>query len=386
MKFKMLILLTSFFLMGSQVINSQSKMGSLPVLDISKSYPQKEIHLFDIADVQYIALETTDDVLLSGNAILSYVSDKYILVYEPMRGDIFVFDRTGKLYAHFNHKGQSGQEYAWIGSAGPILDEKNEEIFVCNQSIQVYSLNGEYKRTLKINTIPNESKVFNFDDKALLIYDDVIIDRGFENKTKKNPYSLMSKKDGNLISILDIYLPKRYSNRILQIDKNGERSIQIYYSQSIYHGLDFMIADISSDTLYLLTQNKELTPILTRKPSVHASEPRNVWATLLTTDKFMLISMVLLDFNSKFGKNPVFMYEFETGKISKVSVLDPESDRGKWWPNASPRTDQNMTAELIQASSIKNAYNRKKLKVNVDELLKKLSEEDNPVVRIIKFK
>ncbi|MDD4404146.1 MAG: 6-bladed beta-propeller [Parabacteroides sp.] len=151
MKIKNLVLLTSFFLMGSQVMSSQSKKANLPVIDFSKNYPTKDIRLQDIADMEYIPLETTDDVLLSDKAVLSSVTDKYILVYEPLMGDIFVFNRTGKIYAHFNHKGQSGQEYPWIRYA--IFDERNGEIFVCNQSIQVYSLNGKYKRTLMYITI-----------------------------------------------------------------------------------------------------------------------------------------------------------------------------------------------------------------------------------------
>ncbi len=82
MKIKNIILTISFFVMESQVITSQSKTGDLPVFDISKNYPEKEIRLQDIADVEYVPLETTDDLLLSGEASLSYVSDKYILVYE----------------------------------------------------------------------------------------------------------------------------------------------------------------------------------------------------------------------------------------------------------------------------------------------------------------
>ena len=251
MKIKNLVLLASFFLIGSLVMSCQSKKDNLPVIDFSKNYPTKEIRLQDIADLEYIPLETTEDVLLSDNAVLTSVTDKYIIVYEPLLGDIFVFNRTGKIYAHFNHKGQSGQEYAWIRYT--IFDERNEEIFVCNQSIQVYSLSGKYKRTLRINTLQNESAVYNFDDTALLLYDNVIIDSGFEHKTKKKPYRLMSKKDGSLISVLNFHFPKRYSSSILQKEGKNERAILMYYPSSIYYGSDFMIADISSDTLYMLS-------------------------------------------------------------------------------------------------------------------------------------
>lgn len=317
--------------------------------------------------------------------MLSGISDKYILIHEPWRGNIFVFNRNGKIYSHFNHKGQSGREYAWIGDAGTILDEKNEEIFVCNQSILVYSLKGEYKRTLKINTVESYSKVFDFGDEALLVYDDVVIDPGLEYKTKKAPYRLVSKKDGSLISVLDFYFPKRYSIRFAEIVEKGWRPTYMFYTESMYHGQDLMIADISSDTLYQLSPpNKKLIPVLTRKPSVHASEPRNVWATLLTTDKFIVIGTILLDFN-KGGKIPRFMYEFETGEISKVSFSDAEF-KDTWSPGNPPAMGKNMNANLIQPSSIINAYKKKQLKGNVEKFIKTLNEDDNPVVRIIKFK
>ena len=293
MKIYNLILLILFFFTGSQTVSPQSKKGDLPVIDFSKQYPKKEILLQDIAESEYIPLETTDDVLLGDRLVLSGISDKYILIHEPWRGNIFVFNRNGKIYSHFNHKGQSGREYAWIGDAGTILDEKNEEIFVCNQSILVYSLKGEYKRTLKINTVESYSKVFDFGDEALLVYDDVVIDPGLEYKTKKAPYRLVSKKDGSLISVLDFYFPKRYSIRFAEIVEKGWRPTYMFYTESMYHGQDLMIADISSDTLYQLSPpNKKLIPVLTRKPSVHASEPRNVWATLLTTDKFIVIGTI----------------------------------------------------------------------------------------------
>ena len=384
MKIKNLVLLASFFLIGSLVMSCQSKKDNLPVIDFSKNYPTKEIRLQDIADLEYIPLETTEDVLLSDNAVLTSVTDKYIIVYEPLLGDIFVFNRTGKIYAHFNHKGQSGQEYPWIRYA--ILDEKNEEIFVCNQSIQVYSLRGKYKRTLKINTLQYESTVSNFDDNALLVYDDLNIDPGLKLKPKSKPYRLMSKKDGSLISVLNIDLPKRFSNRIAKIEKNSWSGIIMYYPSSIYYGSDFMIADISSDTLYMLTQSKKITPVLVRKPSVHASEPRNVWTIILTTDKFMIIGEVLLDFNSKGGKIPTFMYEFKTGKINKVEFLDSESERGTLSFGSSPAIAKNMTAQFMQAPSFISMHKNIQMKGNSKKSMMSQKEDDNPLVRIIKFK
>lgn len=392
MKINHLILLISFLLLGSEAVSSQSKAGNLPVFDFSKNYPQKKMRLQDMADIEYVALETTDDILLGGSSTLSAVTDKYILVHEVQRGDIFLFDRkTGKLFSYFNHQGQSGQEYFWIMN-GTVLDEKKEEIYVCSQVIQVYSLQGKYKRSLKINGLENEMKVFNFDDKSLLIYDDVIIEPGRENKTKTDPYRLVSKTDGSLISVVGLHFAKRYSNAIAQqLENNMWRPFKFYYPQNMYYGSDIMIADISSDTLYQLSPGKGLIPILTRTPSTHGAEPRSIWFPLVTTDKFMQFGTFLLDFNTTGGKIPTYLYDFQTGTISEVSILDAELEVRlgrirEWSLGGNPSIAKNMAAELIQASSIIEAYNGKRLAGNGKKIAKTLMEDDNPVVRILRFK
>lgn len=389
---KSLMLLVFCFFIGLQDISAQTKKEHLPVFDFTKDYPQKKLRLQDIANIEYVPLETAADVLLGGSSVLSAITDKYILVHEVQLGDVFVFDRkTGKLYSHFNHKGQSGMEYNWIKN-GTILDEEKEEIYVCSQYIMVYSLKGEYKRTLKINGFANDMKIFNFDDKSLLIYDDVVIEPKRENRTKKDPYSLVSKKDGSLISNIGIHFSKRYSNAIAQhLDNNLWRPFQFYYTHNMHYGSDIVIMDISSDTLYQLSPNNGLIPRMTRTPSIHASEPRNIWFSQLTTDNFILFCTFILDFNTSGGKAPAFMYDFKTGEMSKVSILDAEYDtrawsQGRWEPGGTPAIAKNMSAEFVEASSMIDAYKGKRLVGNGMKVAKNLVEDDNPVVRIITFK
>ena len=393
MKVKSFFCILVLFLIGVQEITSQSKNTKLPVFDLSKDYPQKKLRLQDMAEIEYVHLETTDEILLGGSSVLSAVTDKYILVHESQLGDIFVFDRkTGKIYSHFNHRGQGGMEYSWIKN-GTILDEKKEEIYVCSQFIFVYSLKGEYKRTLKIKGFENDMKILNFDDESLFIYDDVVVlEPGRESRIKKDPYRLVSKKDGSLISVLDIHFSKRYTNKIPQkLENNMWRTFQFYYPHNVHYGSDIVIMDISSDTLYHLSPNKGLIPRLTRTPSIHATDPRHIWIPFLTIDKFMLFGTFILDFNSSGGQIPTLMYDFATGEVNKVSILDTEYDtkawsQGEWEPGGDPAIAKNVYAEFIDVSSMKEAYKGKRLVGNGMKVAKNLMEDDNPVVRIIKFK
>lgn len=366
--------------------------GDLPVFDFSKNYPEKRLCLQEIAEIEYVPLETTDEILLGGSSVLSAVTDNYILIHEERLGDIFLFDRkTGKIVSHFNHKGQSGREYNWIKN-GTVLDEEKGEIYVCSQYIQVYSLTGEYKRTLKISWALADLKVYNFDAESLLIYYGTVIDPSFEKKTKKDPYRLVSKVDGSVVDTLPLHFEKRYSNAIAQkLDGNMWRPLFIGYPQNNYFGKDLMIADISSDTLYRLSPEKGLLPLLKRKPSTHDMDPRAIWIPLVTTDKFFYFGTFVLDFNSKGGPIPTYMYDFETGAFYKVPIKDAEYDTRSWraemWtPNASPAIRKNEVAELIQVSDMLEANQGKRLAGNGTAVVSKLLEDDNPVVRIIKFK
>lgn len=102
----------------------------------------------------------------------------------------------------------------------------------------------------------------------------------------------------------------------------------------------------------------------------------------LTTDKSIILGKVLLDFTKKSGKSPIYMYEFATGKISSISFIDAETMRGKWQIHGSPIIEKNKFAELIQPSLIKKADEKR----DPVKALRALSEDDNPVVRILSFK
>ena len=389
MKTKVFFLVCMLLLVGSQGMRAQS--NSLPVIDLSKNYSLEKLNLQDMASVEYVPLETTDDILLSGNAALSAVGDKYILVHEFQLGDIYLFDRhTGKLKSHFNHKGGSGMEYTWIKN-GTILDEKAEEIYVCSQFIQVYSLEGKYKRTLKIDCFSHDMSILNYDDQSLLIYDDIVIEPGREKETTHTPYRFISKKDGSPMGTLDIYFPQRVPIAIAQQEGNMWRPYKFSYPSNARFGDDLMLMNVSSDTLYKLSPQKRLTPIFTRTPSVYASKLRNIWMPLLTTDKFMLFGTFVIDFNSTGGKIPKFMYDFKTGQVKRVSIIDHELNYGirgprEWDSGSGTAIAKNMSAEFVSAPAMLEAYQKKRLKGNGNEVAKNLLEDDNQVVRILTFK
>ena len=131
---------------------SKKSTDELIIVDISKSYPKKELILQDFMDVEYITLETSDEFLTQG--LVGDVGKEYLLVKNRNNdGDIFIFDRkTGKGLRKINRQGQGSEEYVRIN--GITLDEANGEIIVRSvNKILVYDLHGKSKRSLNFSFI-----------------------------------------------------------------------------------------------------------------------------------------------------------------------------------------------------------------------------------------
>ena len=385
------------FILYSIVFAACSKKTSnnddIITIDLSKKYEQKEVHLQSVADIEYVALETTDDVLLSGNCRLSYVSDKYIVIYQSSQGDIFIFNRNGKIAFHVNRKGQGGMEYRSISNV--IFDEKNEELFVIDSQslrrILVYTLKGEYKRILKYSE-DLLLAAYDFDDETFLVYDEtgVNIRDWLEGKYSDTPYLFMSKNDGSMVSKLDFKLPVRYATIM---NAGGKTNVLLPPYNRYFYGQDFVIADYSSDTIFKLSKNKELSPLLVRKPSVHSSNPLTFWTNLLTTDMFSILIKVTKDETNFTFPIDTLIHDFRTGETNKVTLINDDLPLEKNFPLGKGNENafvfipqKNVSATLMQVITLKNAAEVNQLKGKLEKLVATLKEDDNPVLMIVKFK
>lgn len=126
--------------------------------------------LQDLMDVEYIALETTDDFITKG-AVKAIGKDIMLVTNRGSDGDILVFDKNGKGLRKINRLGQSGEEYTQL--TGLVLDEDNDEIFVKDnpaRKIGVYDLLGNYKRSFKFTDTSYYNYIFNYDRDHLICY------------------------------------------------------------------------------------------------------------------------------------------------------------------------------------------------------------------------
>ena len=95
MKKAIVFLVTILFVMAGCGENKQLT-DDFVIVDVTKSYPKKELILQDFLDVEYIPLETNDEFVTS--CFVQAIGEEIILVRDLDRttGNIFIFDRKGK--------------------------------------------------------------------------------------------------------------------------------------------------------------------------------------------------------------------------------------------------------------------------------------------------
>lgn len=67
MKLKYIFLVTAWFCVITGCDTGKSKEKDMIEVDMRANYPQKELILQDLFDIEYVRLETTDEFLTAGN-------------------------------------------------------------------------------------------------------------------------------------------------------------------------------------------------------------------------------------------------------------------------------------------------------------------------------
>ncbi len=289
--------------------------------------------------------------------------------------------------------GKSGEDYHQIYSVA--FDEKNKKVFVFDRAlskIQVYSEDGTYKRTLPCPDL--RLRIFNFDNETLLAYDDHGI---LSDKYSNQPYLFISKRDGQVISKLNITMNVRHSNTIVKtvVDNTGKNALlpitvtipPINYSD----GQGFVISDLSSDTIFSLNRKRGLVPLLVSRPSVQDENPQKQMLTVMLKTKDFIclrktpIDLKMTDTNSKVSVTDI-MYNFKDGSSCDPLWINNEFTIKDYWEFEAAETTENIGVCLIDTYYLSESSKAGKLQGKLQQVASNLNEEDNPVIMIANFK
>ena len=370
-------------------------------VDVRRSYlvDKKELILQDFVDVEYIALETNDDFLNQG--VVMDIGKEIIAVKNQVNdGNIYIYDRHGKALRKINHKGQGPGEYTFVSNI--VLDEDNGEIFVYDHHLRkffAYDLYGKFKRSLnhKVDTLSRKSndriilsfsfytEIFNYDNNNLICYDRYY---GVE-------FDLISKQDGSIAKTIKIPVKEKKELRQVLGDEENHRYLSIshpQYSITPYSG-NWILLELSSDTVYTLMPDCSLRPLIVRTPSVQSMEPEVMLLLRLVSNRYYFMETVRNEwnFNTNTGfTQTFFMYDKQEKAFSGYIVYNGDFSIKKelFMVGFTPVNHREIVSCYpLQAFRLVESYQKGELKDGrLKEIAAKLDPEDNPVIMLVKHK
>ena len=358
-------------------------------VDVIANYPKKELKLQDFMDVEYIPLETSREFVCQGR--VRAIGEKFIVVMnEIVDGDIFIFDRNGKGLRKINRRGNGPEEYLDALPSNVLLDEDNDELIIYDhytRKIIVYDLYGKFKRSFRHKEGFFYGSLYNFNT------DYLICNQAFYDDGDRNGIVIISKHNGNVIK--DIEIPyeqlKTTSMRIPMGQRFGIASIDGPTARTIipHHG-NWILVEISSDTIFRYLPDHNMTPFIVRTPSVQSMNPEVFLYPALLTDRYYFMKAVKKEFDIKTRQgfpSKDLMYDRQEKKLFEYTVYNDDfSYKGPVNFGRSASTDEIAFCQKIEADDLFDAYKEGQLKGKLKEIAAGLKEEDNPVLMLVKHK
>ena len=386
-------------------------------VDVTKSYPKKELILQDLFDVEYILLETNDEFVFSGEVL--DIGKEFILIKNVTRsndGDIFIFDRTGKGVSKFNRKGQGPGEYASISKA--FLDEDHKEIFVDEfqrNQIKVYDFSGKFKREFQYKEGALYDKMLNYDRESFICWNNSFTSsQRYKEEASKTSFFIVSKQDGSIIE--EIEIPFEESIQYTDVLINGvsmytvnsqdlqgnlqQGNIQGVFPVISAHAISiinsqgqWILAEASVDTIYRYLPDHSKIPFMARTPSIRSmNDPKIFLLPGVITDQyyFMQIFKKEYDFAARRTVPEIdLLYDRQSKTLFEyIMYNDNYSDKRHvaMMGRSGSENDKIAFWRVLEAYKLVEEYKEGKLKGQLKEIAAGLDEEANPVLMIAKSK
>jgi len=386
MKYQITTLAIILFVTAGFVGCKKSDTNNLITVDVTKSYPKKDLILQDFMDVEYIPLETNNEFVTQG--VVMAIGNKYIIVKNwTKEGDIYVFDRkTGKALRKINKKGKGPEEYSHLTDI--VLDEQNNELFVnclISKKILVYDLFGNFKRSFNHAEDTRYVNVFNYDTDNLICYNELTLYKDGENRGSEPYHMIISKQDGSVTRNISIPFDVIKTPFI----HDGERTVSTFVSPIIPYQNTWLLVETSSDTVYnYIPKENKLIPFLAKNPTV---DPE-IFLTMGTlTDRYYFFITMKKEFDFTKGRGfPTsdLMYDTQENAVYERNVINGDFVKRKTVDMTSHPVNRDEIAEFqnIEAYHLVEAYRNDELKGELKEIAAALNEESNPVIMIMKNK
>jgi len=351
-------------------------------IDVQKKYKRRSFELQKTADVSYIPLETTKDILLSNILNGLNVSNNSIVTMNQL-GTVFLFDYNGRQISRFNHQGRGPKEYQDARKLAVDFDENTVYIYDNEllYRIQVYSLSGDFIRSFVVPSGLWVKDIQNYDTKHLIIYMTPMESSWEKLQGRFRPYYLMSKQDGTFKQI-ELEVPEYKVATISRSQGGRTRKIGYNTSPIIHNGAEFFISDFAKDVIYKVN-GTTLIPYIHIKPSVQKSVPPLFVSISLKTTHYTFLSIIEKDEQAMEVNQRFIAIDHKTGEI-----FEPDFSKtilGEIPNNYLRNFPKDYSVIPLSAESLVDALKRGELDGTLQRTATNLKIDDNPVLMLVKF-
>lgn len=337
----------------------------------------KEIMLNELAsDIRYVPLETTDDCLMNNEFyIMQYTGEDIIT------SGIFHFDKNGKFLNKIGSKGQGPEEY--LQGLFAFGDWKNKLLYVQNwTTLTCYGFDGTFVRSVPTPQL-NMGAAGLFDENHILYSNDIYY------ADKANPIQLymVDSQNGKTVSKWRGHLEenKKYGMILTSRDFMYNYDNSLFYKPALENVIFKILSPKKRQLVYKFDCSGKDIDV-----SADEVDPKKRFQFLSVywakeTAQYLFVNYGMKNI-SRLG-----IYDKEKKTFTNVTIKDNLA--GGYDIHPAWTSDDNHLLMVYYAGGLLQDKEKRystgllpERKKELDELLKNIKEDDNPVVILVTLK
>ena len=349
------------------------------VINLAKAISEspKEIMLNELAsDIRYVPLETTDDCLMNNEFyIMQYTGEDIIT------SGIFHFDKNGKFLNKIGSKGQGPEEY--LQDLFAFGDWKNKFLYVQNwTTLTCYGFDGTFVRSIPTPQL-NMGAAGLFDENHILYSNDIYY------ADKANPIQLymVDSQNGKTVSKWRGHLEenKKYGMILTSRDFMYNYDNSLFYKPALENVIFKILSPKKRQLVYKFDCSGKDIDV-----SADEVDPKKRFQFLSVywakeTAQYLFVNYGMKNI-SRLG-----IYDKEKKTFTNVTIKDNLA--GGYDIHPAWTSDDNHLLMVYYAGGLLQDKEKRystgllpERKKELDELLKNIKEDDNPVVILVTLK
>ena len=349
------------------------------VINLAKAISDspKEIMLNELAsDIRYVPLETTDDCLMNNEFyIMQYTGEDIIT------SGIFHFDKNGKFLNKIGSKGQGPEEY--LQGLFAFGDWKNKLLYVQNwTTLTCYGFDGTFVRSVPTPQL-NMGAAGLFDENHILYSNDIYY------ADKANPIQLymVDSQNGKTVSKWRGHLEenKKYGMILTSRDFMYNYDNSLFYKPALENVIFKILSPKKRQLVYKFDCSGKDIDV-----SADEVDPKKRFQFLSVywakeTAQYLFVNYGMKNI-SRLG-----IYDKEKKTFTNVTIKDNLA--GGYDIHPAWTSDDNHLLMVYYAGGLLQDKEKRystgllpERKKELDELLKNIKEDDNPVVILVTLK